>query len=83
MYIRCYTEDPGKTKRRGKQMNSIKRGDRIKVNADSIPQGALSNDALVLRGSLSDAQGTFHKVMFNAGEHGVIFASILDSAVKA
>jgi|TARA_R110000765_G_scaffold100248_1_gene187915 hypothetical protein len=62
-------------------MNDIKRGDRIWVKHGSVPEGALGNGAVVLLGGLSDTKGTFHKVMFNAGEQGIIISSIPASEI--
>jgi hypothetical protein len=61
---------------------NIKRGSRITIKASAVPKDAISPRALVLWGKLHDPKvGTWHQVMFNAGDHGVIFKDILDSEI--
>ena len=61
----------------------VKRGNKILVKAEAVPDGALDNTATVIFGCLVDEKTdtTYHKVMFNAGIHGVIFKTILDTEV--
>ena len=61
---------------------NIKRGDRITIKVSAVPADAITPEALVIFGCIHDAKvGVFHRVMFNAGIHGVIFASVLDSEI--
>ena len=71
---------------------SISKGSRINIIADAVPadavEGNVNNNpharenALVIEGNIFDPKvGFFHRVMFNAGNHGVIFKSVLASQV--
>lgn len=60
----------------------MRRGDRVVISKNAIPGDAIKTDALVIFANLRDPMvGTYHQVMFDAGEQGVIFKHVKDSEV--
>ena len=66
----------------------IIRGQRVNIVEAAVPVDAVNDrhhtreNALVIFGNLYDSKvGIHHKVMFNAGNHGVIFKSVLDTDI--
>ena len=67
---------------------NIKRGERVNIIAEAVPEDSVDSknykreSALVIWNNLYDSRiGFHHKVMFNAGSHGVIFKHVLESEV--
>ena len=60
----------------------LRRGARVVISKNAIPADAIKTDALVIFANLRDSViGTYHQVMFDAGEQGVIFKHVKDSEV--